>query len=1044
VAVERRIVTGAIILFLIFQVFAASTFSLSSLAVFAATSKVNGTSGLLTGRIFDKGIDKDGNGLFDYLQVNVEVNITTAGTYYVSIGNLENATEWPQTYAYVYDAKTIYLGAMVQNVTMSLYGPTIQTSGQNDLKFVGYISIYSQIPDYYQSDYEQGVALSRPYSYSEFDSPFTDMTAVFRVLPDGTVNMSAVLNATRMPYPTNGMNINASLDVSTSGDSSTVSTSEGYTLPSDIASQWPLNASTVSMVADYSKQIGDLNIGLNSTVVLEPGYPPRGMSPYELLYGSQYPWNSSDFTLNIASSNGIATGELEALTILPTGATSMFPFNATDFSLKANYLAGLLRGNVTFHILSGFPLGDLILDFEASRTQATFSGNVTVIYGTYGTTIVDEAYVDAIIGNVTVLEGTGPGSLFNMTNGLAELDPASSITKTPLASSGVTVDFNMTVDGDLTALVAYVISEGNVQGITYPGVFRLLNATVTSFDSASIQMSYYRGMQTASLDLKFSSDLNKLVATLVSFPDDTFPLIIDSSDMRTTLEIGDIVLVKNITDASEINAAPHPDGDIITFTPNSGNPDEIVVHRAISETLLNGTWYFQTQADNGYGPDFWTGPDTYDGMISEELVLGKVVERIPSFSYLYSGIGNPFGLAPNLRGVDVPQLAKDLASLTKKLDMQLVYASSSSTFDLKLTSTFDAKGYEEKILPKLPDLAPSSMKTFATELLTHIYANATTGHGTLTYKDCSVESQATITTEGDLAREINHVKNLYINELLNSTSPEYREPWLIINASWLDASNLTAKFSMFDDSAYFSFDGFQASPPIDQIDTNTFRLSRFFNLTKSMAPYSTEMPRNYEKLMLKLQCIGSGAEILTMTVPPTMTHPDSASADQTHMVWNNQSISSLRDIVFSVQGYIEVPGKDPVIICSNGQVSVAVLDPPNKRINVTIDGPHGQAGYANVTIPKSVLDGPIDSWIIITGNTTILYPDYQIISTATHTFLYFTFNFSSPITIQIIGLIPDFPSQILPLFIIVTAIAAIVSGATLKIRRKHRALGTLT
>jgi signal peptidase I len=1042
VAVERRIVTAAIVLFLIFQVSAASTFSLSSLGVFAATSKVNGTSGLLTGRIFDEGIDKDRNGLFDYLQVKVEVNITTAGTYYVSIGNLENATEWPQTYAYVYDAKTIYLGAGVQNVTVSLYGPTIQASGQNDLKFVGYISIYSQIPDYYQSDYAQGVALSRPYSYSEFDSSFMDMGAVFRVLPDGTVNMSAVLNATRMPYPTNGMNINASLDVSTSGDSSTVSASEGYTLPSEIASQWPLNASTVSMVADYSKQIGDLNIGLNSTVVLEPGYPPRGMSPYELWYGSQYPWNSSDFTLNIASSNGVATGELEALTILPTGATSMFPFNATDFLLKANYLAGLLKGNVTFHILPGFPLGDLTLDFEASRTQATFSGNVTVIYGTYGTTIVDEAYVDAIIGNVTVLEGTGPESLFNMTNGLVELDPASSITKTPF-DGGVTVDFDMTVDGDLTALVAYVISEGNAQGITYPGVFRLLNATVTSFDSASIQMSYSWGMQAASLDLKFSSDLNKLVAALVSFPEGTFPVVIDSVAMRTALEVGDIVLVKNVTDASEINAAPYPDGDIIVFTPDSGNPDVIVVRRAVNETFSNGTWYFQTQGDY-YGPDFWTGPDTYDGMISEELVLGKVVERIPSFSYLYLGMGNPFGFVPNLRGVDVPQLAKDLASLTKKLDIQLVYASSSSTFDLRLTSTFDAKGYEEKILPKLPDLAPSSMKTFATELLTHIYANATTGHGTLTYKDCSVESQATITTEGDLAREINHIKNLYINELANSTPPEYIEPWLLINASWLDTSNLTAKFSMFNDSAYLSFAGFQASPPIDQIDTNTFRLSRFFNLTRSMAPYSTEMPGNYEKLMLKVQCIGSNGKILTMTVPPMMTPPDSASADQTHMVWNNQSISSLKDIVFSVQGCIEVPENDPVIICSNGQVSVAVLDSSNKRINVTIDGPHGQAGYANVTIPRSILDGPIDSWIIIAGNTTILYPDYQITNTTTHTFLYFTFNFSSPISIQIIGVIPDFPSQILPLFMIITAIAAAVRRATLKIRRKHRALSTLT
>lgn len=1039
---ERRIfftlILGAL---LVSMVFAPHVFLFPSSAGVAATSEMNTLTSLLTGSIFDKGVDRDGNGLFDYLQVNVEVTIATAGMYYISVSNLRNATVWPYSYVYVSDYKTVYLSAALQNVTMSLYGPNIEASRQSNLSFIGSVSVYST--DYHQSDYRDGLALSRSYSYSDFDSAFTDMKATFQVLPDGTVSMAGLMNATHMPYTTSGMNANGKLQVSTNGNVTTVSTNGSFTLPQYMGTLWPYNGSTVSMEADYSKQIGDLDLALNATMALPPQnvYIP-GMTPYPSLSSSQYPWNSSDFSLNVACSNGIASGELQATTILPPDVNSMypfntalvFPFNSTDFSFKADYLAGLFQGNATFHVISGFPLGDLSFDFVSSRTQATLSGNVTVIYGTFEGMTFDESYVDSIIGNITALEGTGPSSLFSMTDGLVELSSASSIVKTPLGiPPGVTVGFSLVLNGDPIALIAFELSQGSSQSLTYPEVFRVLNATVSSFNSASMALSYYRGQQTATLDIKFVSDMDRLVVTLFDVPQDTWPLVMNSMSMRPTLEVGDLIWVKNLTDASEITAAPYPEGDIIVFMRSSASPYDVVVSRAIGKISANGTLYFQTQGDNNAWPDA--------EMISGDLVLGRVVGRIPLVGSLFSATGSPVGLLTGLRGQNIQQLAKDFASLAKTLDLQFEYTSGTSTFDLRLGCKLDIDGYREKILPKLSDLVDPSIKDLVTELSSQMYANVTTSHEAFTYQNGVVEGQAVATVDGDFASQVNLLKNLYVYEFLNSSLSVYREPWLIVNSTWLDAGNLTVEFVLVNDSAFFSFDAFQASPPVDQIDANSFRLSSFFNLVKSMSPYSSEMPVDRQRLTLEVQCVGSGPNILKMTLPPTMPQPDDMSEDQTLVVWNNQSVSILANITFSLQGYIDISGKNPVIISSNGTVMSAVFDSSNNRINLTIEGQHGSVGFANVSIPTDVLKGPADSWAIIVGNTTIVYPDYQFITTATHTYLYFTFNFTSPVLIQIVGQTPGFSLDILQLTVIVVAISVVVIGGVIVVRtrRRHKA-----
>jgi signal peptidase I len=123
-------------------------------------------------------------------------------------------------------------------------------------------------------------------------------------------------------------------------------------------------------------------------------------------------------------------------------------------------------------------------------------------------------------------------------------------------------------------------------------------------------------------------------------------LVVASQSMLPTLDVSDIIIVQG-TNPSEIKAAPELQGDIIVFY-QPYNWDVRIVHRAINMTLHDGFWYFQTQGDNRLtnpGPDTWTGPEgtAWNGMISEKLLVGKVVGVIPLIGNVPLFIRTPQG-----------------------------------------------------------------------------------------------------------------------------------------------------------------------------------------------------------------------------------------------------------------------------------------------------------------------------------------------------------------------------------------------------------------
>lgn len=127
-----------------------------------------------------------------------------------------------------------------------------------------------------------------------------------------------------------------------------------------------------------------------------------------------------------------------------------------------------------------------------------------------------------------------------------------------------------------------------------------------------------------------------------------FPLLaVASGSMEQFLYRGDLIIVQGGLNFTELNAAPEdaqPPGEVIVFydprydrapvyLPVAGETN-LIVHRAVGKVENNGTWYFQTKGDNNFGTDHWSGPETWQGKISEKLLVGKVVGKAPWLGHI--------------------------------------------------------------------------------------------------------------------------------------------------------------------------------------------------------------------------------------------------------------------------------------------------------------------------------------------------------------------------------------------------------------------------
>ncbi len=119
----------------------------------------------LTGVIYDEGVDTDGDGAFDFLNLGVEINVTMAATYRVEAGGLYDPT---YNSVSVLTNSSAYLNVGIQVIDVHLNGSSVYAAGVNPTYIAG-INLYDGSNVLLDQVYD--LPLSKQYSYSEFQLP---------------------------------------------------------------------------------------------------------------------------------------------------------------------------------------------------------------------------------------------------------------------------------------------------------------------------------------------------------------------------------------------------------------------------------------------------------------------------------------------------------------------------------------------------------------------------------------------------------------------------------------------------------------------------------------------------------------------------------------------------------------------------------------------------------------------------------------------------------------------------------------------------------
>lgn len=112
-----------------------------------------------------------------------------------------------------------------------------------------------------------------------------------------------------------------------------------------------------------------------------------------------------------------------------------------------------------------------------------------------------------------------------------------------------------------------------------------------------------------------------------------------------TLHRGDLIIIQGVSPAN-LNAN-YPDSDIIVFHKPT-DPTDLIVHRIAAKEVIDGKIYLYTKGD-GNPVDKWPNAiqtSEYDpwGKVSEDLVVGKVIMRIPWLGHVVLFMRDSVGL----------------------------------------------------------------------------------------------------------------------------------------------------------------------------------------------------------------------------------------------------------------------------------------------------------------------------------------------------------------------------------------------------------------
>jgi len=812
----------------------------------------------LTGTISDAGVDTDGSGKFDYLVIGVEVNVSVAGEYYVTVSGLM-AERF--TYIGVSDSKREYLSPGINIVDIPLYGPLIHQSDQNPTKvsWIGLQSVRYEffIPIIEYVDSRGDVPMSRQYNYTEFDATFNDIEAMFTVNPDGSVALSGKSNYTHMIPFNPGPQAYGAASITRNGNLTVVSANSTFVVPPDLSSRLPVelpfNTTEVSFQEQYSDTQFSTDLGLNTTL-------PNWLT-------SQYPFNTTDLSLLGTYSQGKGSIGMNFTTVVPESIRSMLPFNLSDVTVTGQYMNESLTGNITFHVISGFPIFDFSMDFEGNKTDLSLTGQVLVPYGYFPIVgiEIDQTILEGILLQLnSTIHGKGPGSLYDVTNEILECTHLNT-TLTPHDSIGAWVDFDVGIHGDFIEMITYVVMMQFFPPYYYMPpetreqvrdmIYAALNTTVNSVESVDFQIAYMHDTGEAEIRMTFVDDVLYLVGGLAE-------------------------IAKNAT------AILQPTRAQLLF------PSYII-----------GQLY----------------PIIY-GVISLNATLPYISEA----------------------------------------QTQLTYSCTTGKLQLRATSSgeIDPEEYYYPTYP-LPEEMPPELRELFESLQKTRLCNVTSYNQSFTYRNSTGNLRMEYTLEGDLNAQVNLVKS-YIVSYMNLTSPAqitWRE--LFLNQTLIDLVQLQINFEVRSTSAIGELTGIMLSSPIDPVNATCFRLERFFNLTS--VDYGNEPPIKGQRLKITVQGGNNGTHTVTLFIDPAdperVPDPDEF-AEGNAMIWNNQSISKLKRLIFKVwEGYAETI-HNPASITENNPFIIDAEETASCMLTLTNISKSATLCIKNITAPTDVSSPP--------------------------------------------------------------------------------------
>jgi hypothetical protein len=449
-----------------------------------------------TCRTFDRGLDTDGNGLYNYLEVKVEVNITQRDLYHISVENLRDSED---RFLWIRNETAVSLDPGIYNVSVLLYGPEITANRFNSTK----IGLIKLVAEHGGSLEKYDVSLSRLYAYTEFDSPFNDLNVKLIVYPDGRIAAVGTLNATHIENPNDFKEyLNFVMKEFKDGFWWTNGSSLLY-LPKAY-DEFPFNSTYFSNYNLLSN--GTLYDETNATMFLPP----------EISH--VFPLNATDVKMfgtfdGVDLKGGIHITLIGNLTTLPMILLGLpLGLNTTvnlPLELRLNYDKGKYNGTLMLYLLEGFPVKFFEADFNGSLSSLCLNGSVDVIYGEYGPPLNMNITYEAVKSMMTSLEGSLNETVFNMTGGMLEAPTVDfTLTNITMGSEviGAKVYFKVCIQevegykGVALFTLTRPIWEGfNLNGSEGVWLLQALNDTLNKIQNAKLKLTYKPSTTTTEL-----------------------------------------------------------------------------------------------------------------------------------------------------------------------------------------------------------------------------------------------------------------------------------------------------------------------------------------------------------------------------------------------------------------------------------------------------------------------------------------------------------------------------------------------------------------